>query len=423
MSNIQIETHNDKIIRTNPIIKMDNLVEVVSEKIEIPEPSHFRDSDSEGSDFEFLANTKKILPPIQPPPVLPGSPIPNMEMHNSPKLSDLPLPEVYSSPPMKPMSFSANAFNLPNSYQSEDDIRREKSFLLNDYNSKNIENKYSPKNFTMDDSIGDIKNELEFILAKRDLDNNMMTWKRGMLLFVDGVAHLNSTYYNPFDVDLSDWSKEMHWSVFREGAYDEVLQELIKKWRGKVPMSPEMKILGMMGSSLAFGIISKKREKAAMEKRLREQQQMEERVRAQVRDEMLKVQQQQFQQGQQFQQQGHQQPQQGYQQPQQGHQQPQQGHQQQHWKEQVQVQVQVPTPQQAQTQTPHTFNGPSLTEEEMLKLMETNFIDTTIDNDSDEEDNESVISLRPEINLAIAPKKPRGRPPKKTTNEVTLDRL
>jgi hypothetical protein len=135
----------------------------------------------------------------------------------------------------------------------------------------------------MDNSLEEIQNELQFILSKREMENNMTTWKRGFMLFVDSIVALNSAY-DPFQfkVDLSDWARDTHFDVFEQGKYDEVLEELILKWRGKVPMSPEMKLAFILGSSLVFGVMAKKKEAAMLAKRREEDRLMEERIRAQV---------------------------------------------------------------------------------------------------------------------------------------------
>ena len=115
---------------------------------------------------------------------------------------------------------------------SSDDIRREKSHFLQAYEAKNRDNMYSRKHLTMDNDLEEIRNELEFITRKRERDNSMEMWKRGLLLFVDGWVVMVNNYANdPFDVDLGDWSKEMHWDVHRAGKYDEVLEEMVEKWR------------------------------------------------------------------------------------------------------------------------------------------------------------------------------------------------
>ncbi|KAJ3243140.1 hypothetical protein HDU78_000759 [Chytriomyces hyalinus] len=303
---------NTTVVQTGHFMQMEG-IQIIPTTMskETPKRSGY---ETDGSDYEFLANNKRILPKPpkgieedQPPATVDPQvditatgqakepdgneePAPPVEQPPPPPPSTPPplsvLPDFLPTPQHQPFhNFFRNDFHS-DSTQEDDAVRREKSFILNEFNTKNVGNRYSPKAFTMSDPLHEIKNELEFITAKRDIENQTKTWKRGLLLFVDGVVHLNSTYYNPFDVDLSDWSKEMHWNVFQENTYDDVFQELIQKWRGKIKMSPEVKLLGMMGSSLMFGIMSKKREKALLASRAREQQQLEERVRAQVREEM-----------------------------------------------------------------------------------------------------------------------------------------
>ncbi|KAJ3223124.1 hypothetical protein HDU81_009384 [Chytriomyces hyalinus] len=249
---------NTAVVQTGHFMQMEGIQIIPT--TESNETSKQSGYETDGSDYEFLANNKRILP--KPPKGIEEDQLPatidpqvdttqakdpdsNEEPAPPPLVEQPPphssvLPDFLLTPQHQPFqNFFRNDFHS-DSTQEDDAARREKSFTLNEFNTKNVGNHYSPKAFTMSDPLHEIKNELEFITAKRDIENQTKTWKRGLLLFVNGVVHLNSTYYNPFDVDLSDWSKEMHWNVFQENMYDDVFQELIQKWRGKIKMSPEV---------------------------------------------------------------------------------------------------------------------------------------------------------------------------------------
>lgn len=478
-SNIQIETDKDRVVTTQPIpglkVSMDNLeiTEDVTKKprIEIPERepnrlprTHDSDSSSDGqrdtgSDFKFLINPKKFNP--LPKEELPAQTNNDDKRNDSasekskrsnhsrksrfsglgerrggdsdtekeagseykPRISTIgssfrpafgPSSPVAEKPPAwNPFS----PFNGRKSVESmtEDDIRKMKSNYLEQYEKKNKDFQYSPKKLSMKSDLEEIRSELEYITAKRRKENMMEMWKRGLVLFVDGAVMVNNYANDPFDVDLSDWSKEMHWDVFRAGKYDEVLEDLIEKYhQSKVPIAPEWKLAFMMGSSLIFGVMQKKQEKAKMKKRMEEERRMEEKVRNQVREEISRMQ---FMQ----QQQGHEGPSMMPQPPRGG----------------VQHFPQQPY-RPAPPMTTSQMAGPStsLSDDKILKMMEANFIDSTIALDDSSVSTGSTKSSRASRATAtqdatdaaaggvVAPvKRGRGRPRKTDISKPKEDEV
>ncbi len=431
-ANIEIDTGKDKVITTAPPYRI-NMANVEVEepssatapRIEIPERRRREavDSGSDGSDYAFLANPKKLTAPKEIPlPVETKDPDDNnhhsdsdsgrsrrsaqsWKSHHSSRShkshhtarsrrseqseyrprysmpdSGTRAPETGGTPPLVNSMFTSGLFSRRTHAMTEDDIRKEKSYLLQQYLSKNRDQTYSPKRLSMDNSLEEIQNELQFIVSKREMENNMTTWKRGFMLFADSMVALNSSY-DPFNfkVDLSDWARDMHYDIFRDGKYDEVLEELIMKWRGKVPMSPEMKLLFMAGSSLVFGVMAKKKEAAVLAKRMEADKQMEQRIEAAVEKKFAQKLRMQQQQQQQAQQQQQQQPQYSA----------------------------APTRQPGYTEPSFmaksspsyvgktrvrpaspVLQGPSLSDADYLKLLEANIIDSTIEDD----DTDSIIS-------------------------------
>lgn len=348
-------------------------------------------------------------------------------------LDSTPQPADSSVP--SPPSFLGSGFSTRKSYESmdEDEIRKLKSHYLDQYEKKNKDYIYSTKKLTMKNDLEEIRSELEWITTKRRNDNNMEMWKRGLVLFVDGVVMMNTYANDPFDVDLTDWSKEMHWDVFRAGKYDEVLSDLIEKYhQSKVPIAPEWKLAFMMGSSLVFGVMQKKQEKARMKKRLEDEKRMEEKVRNQIREEIALMQ---FAQNSQDIS------------PQQSAAQHAQNAQAQHraglqhgynpQSQQQQMRQQMPQiPQIPQMPASHQMSGPSLSDDRIIKMMEANFIDSTINLDdssistgstrasrrstTSKQSNVSNVSpsnVRNQTEQVDKPSKKRGRPPKKEKDE------
>jgi len=455
MSNIQIETDKDRIVNAQTIpnlkINMDN-IEIAADdsptkpRIEIPERSsraHDSDSSSDGhksnTDFKFLINPKKFNP-VAKEQVEPEVKKQDTDSEKSKKSTHSRRSKVsVSSEPRKDDSSeykpristigsNFKPFSTPGAFNadvgapgasgasfmgtsfpttrksfegmSEDEIRRRKSHYLEQYERKNKDYIYSPKRLSMKNDIEEILSELEYITNKRRKENMMDMWKRGLLLVVDGASVVNNYANDPFDIDLSDWSKEMHWDVYRAGKYDEVLEDLIDKYhQSKIPIAPEWKLAFMMGSSLVFGVVQKKQEKAKMKKRLEEERRMEEKVRNQVRDEIARMQ---------------------Y-----------VPHQQQHTGQQnafnrQQAPAEWSNPKRPATVVQPTVNqmsGPSLSDDKIMKLMEANFIDSTIALDSSSVSSNSTKSSKASTaskkseaeNPTVAPeKKKRGRPRKES---------
>lgn len=289
---IHVETNNDKVINTTPIVIGENLeksIEVVVTKAPLV------DSDDD-SGFDFLVNKDKVSAPKEK---LPYKEEPKEQdtkstfSENPPQSAPIfysapsPPPRQPYFPPLQQVQFES----IKTTVMSDDDIRREKSFLLHQFESKNLQNRYSPKILSMNNSLDDIKNELEYINSKRDLENNMTNWKQGLFLGLNGLVQLNNNL-DPFDVDLSDWLKDTHYELMRAGKYDEVLEELIIKWRGKIPIGPEIKLVGLMCMSLTTGIMAKKQEKRERQKREREEQLIDDKVDARMKQQFNKMQEQ-----------------------------------------------------------------------------------------------------------------------------------
>ncbi|KAJ3079189.1 hypothetical protein HK102_003964 [Quaeritorhiza haematococci] len=191
--------------------------------------------------------------------------------------------------------FQAQAQAQAQSKHSEDDadhynprsdqVRREKGFLLSQYQSKNKEFRYSAKRLTMDNSIDEIRNELGYINSKKEMENNLWFWKRAVVLSADGLVRLNNTY-DPFDVDMSDWSKQIHYDVMETGNYNEVLEKLVQKYRSSFALPPEVKLLTMMGMSFGMALMSKRHEKELLRRLQADCQRQEERIRAEVANQL-----------------------------------------------------------------------------------------------------------------------------------------
>lgn len=403
-SGIQIETHNDYSLKTTPILSVNNPIQVTveSEKYTPYTQNTAIDKDRETEDFQFLANPVKlipkdsVIPPIDNRGTRGDLETDNISVDYKPRYEPNDLNSQQSHPQEAIFNNVGNFVqnsgffaSVKASVMTEDEIRRQKSSLLHQYESKNSNCRYSPKILTMTNSLDEIKNELEYINSKRDLDNNMTTWKDGMFLFLNSAVQLNNVY-DPFDVDLSNWLRDTHYDLMKKGKYDEVLEQLIIKWRGKMPIPPELQLIGMLGMSLAGGVMAQKREKQDRARRLREEKILEQKVQSSVQAEMKKMQKQ-WQQG---------------------------SFQNQYQTQQTQSQTQSQPPSQPQYQPQQknvSLNGPNISDKELLELIRPDFLDSTIggmDTESNITIDEEIEDQEQEQELVpvVPPKKKRGRP-------------
>ena len=66
-----------------------------------------------------------------------------------------------------------------------------------------------------------------------------------LIACVTGLEYLNKRY-NPFDIQLDGWSENV---METQDDYDEVFEELFVKYRTKMHVAPEIKLIMMLGGS------------------------------------------------------------------------------------------------------------------------------------------------------------------------------
>lgn len=109
---------------------------------------------------------------------------------------------------------------------------------------------YKPsKKYTMTDKLDDMIDERKRLEDDKGCDDSIK-WQRKILMGVSsGIEYLNKSY-DPFDLQLDGWSESVYENI---GDYDEVFEELYHKYKKKVKIAPEIKLIGMFaGSALMF---------------------------------------------------------------------------------------------------------------------------------------------------------------------------
>lgn len=105
------------------------------------------------------------------------------------------------------------------------------------------------KKFTMVDKLDDIIAERERLDDEKGCEESIK-WQRKIIMGAStGIEYLNKVY-DPFDLKLEGWSESIYENI---SDYDEVFEELYHKYKNKVKVAPEIKLIGMFaGSALMF---------------------------------------------------------------------------------------------------------------------------------------------------------------------------
>ena len=98
-------------------------------------------------------------------------------------------------------------------------------------------NVYSP--------VDDLRSEVKRITYSIDVDKSVKFSRRMLIACITGLEFLNKRY-NPFEIQLEGWSENVMENV---DDYDEVFEELYVKYRTKMHVAPEVKLVMMLGGS------------------------------------------------------------------------------------------------------------------------------------------------------------------------------
>jgi hypothetical protein len=144
-----------------------------------------------------------------------------------------------------------------NGYTSVDD---EKADLLNKltrlekkgYSINKKLNAYSP--------VQDLRTEVKRIMYSIEVEQSVKFSRRTLVACVTGLEFLNKRY-NPLEIQLDGWSESIMENV---DDYDGVFEELHNKYKGKMEVAPEVKLLMMLGGSAMMFHLTNSMFKAAV---------------------------------------------------------------------------------------------------------------------------------------------------------------
>jgi hypothetical protein len=101
------------------------------------------------------------------------------------------------------------------------------------------------KRYNIEDSLDEMIGEYEMIKSEQEKKNSIKFQSKMLMAAISGLEFLNNKF-DPFDLNLDGWSESINEQM---GEYDEVFGELHEKYGGKAKISPELKLLFMIGGS------------------------------------------------------------------------------------------------------------------------------------------------------------------------------
>ena len=139
-------------------------------------------------------------------------------------------------------------------------IEDEKADILNKLSRLEKKGLTVNKRLTIYSGIHELRTELKRVLYGIEVDQSVKFSRRMLIACVTGVEFLNKRY-NPFDIQLEGWSENVMGNV---DDYDGVFEELYVKYRTKVAVAPEIKLVMMLGGSAMMFHLTNSMFKSAM---------------------------------------------------------------------------------------------------------------------------------------------------------------
>ena len=94
-------------------------------------------------------------------------------------------------------------------------------------------------------NVEELRSEVKRITYSIDVEQSIRFSRRMLVACVTGLEFLNKRY-NPFEIQLDGWSESVMENV---DDYDGVFEELYVKYRSKISVAPEIKLIMMLGGS------------------------------------------------------------------------------------------------------------------------------------------------------------------------------
>jgi hypothetical protein len=109
-------------------------------------------------------------------------------------------------------------------------------------------------------SVQELRTEIKRIMYSIEVDQSIKFSRRMLVACVSGVEFLNKRY-NPFEIQLEGWSESVMENL---DDYDGVFEELYGKYKTKLNVAPEVKLIMMLGGSAMMFHLTNSMFKAAV---------------------------------------------------------------------------------------------------------------------------------------------------------------
>jgi len=139
-------------------------------------------------------------------------------------------------------------------------IEDEKADLLNKLSRLEKKGVNVNKKLNAYSSLEELRTEYKRIKYSIEADQSVRFARRMLIACVTGVEFLNKRY-NPLDIQLDGWSESIMENV---DDYDNVFEELHSKYKTKVNVAPEIKLIMMLGGSAMMFHLTNSMFKAAI---------------------------------------------------------------------------------------------------------------------------------------------------------------
>ena len=139
-------------------------------------------------------------------------------------------------------------------------IEDEKADLLNKITRLIKKGIPSSARLTIYSDIEEIRTEYKRMMYSIEVDRSIKFQRRILIACVTGLEYLNDKF-DPFDLELNGWSQNMMENV---EDYDGVFEELYNKYKTKVQVAPEVKLIMMVGGSAMMFHLTNSMFKAAV---------------------------------------------------------------------------------------------------------------------------------------------------------------
>lgn len=139
-------------------------------------------------------------------------------------------------------------------------IEDEKADLLNKISRLIKKGIASSARLTIYSDIEEIRTEYKRMMYGIEVDRSIKFQRRMLVACVTGLEFLNDKF-DPFDLELNGWSQNMMENV---EDYDGVFEELYNKYKTKVNVAPEVKLVLMVGGSAMMFHLTNSMFKAAV---------------------------------------------------------------------------------------------------------------------------------------------------------------